>query len=107
MKDVGRLDVAVGQVDRCQLPQLRLIDEHPAMALPVGGNGFMHSIVAGIFGDKDFANGRCVVPIKTLERELQQIEPTTAGDDEGYITFLAELHPTITPLALPCSTGVS
>ncbi|MNC79366.1 hypothetical protein D3C81_1822710 [compost metagenome] len=60
----------------------------------------MHGIVAGILGDEDFANGRCVVPIETIERELQKVESSTTGDNEGHITFLAELHPTITPSAL-------
>ena len=80
MKDVGRADVFVGQIDRRQLAKLRAIDEHRAVIFPMDGNDRVHLIIACIFGDEDFADGGCIEPVKTLESYFEQVQAATAGD---------------------------
>ncbi|MNH17438.1 hypothetical protein D3C79_771100 [compost metagenome] len=88
MEDVRRLDVAVRQVDRRQLPKLGAVDEHRAVGFPVLGYGTVNSVVTGVLGNEDLANGRCVVAIEALKGFLEQIEPTAAGHDQRDITLI-------------------
>ncbi len=87
-----RPDLRVRGVNRTQLAQLRVVDDKGRVRTPVFGDALAHGFVAGVFGDEHLADGRGVEAVESLERALEQIEPTATGHHQRDFAAFTEKH---------------